>query len=655
MIQVKGNLTIKRIMSILLTLAMTFTLLSGLTTPALAADAWDGVSIDFTWYTGGSDPYYIEDEADLAGLALIVNGTANGITQDSFTGKTVYLTEDLDLGGDPNNWAQIGDVKDDGGNYKGFRGTFDGNGHTVSNLYITATIQNVDAHLGLFGFIGPEGIVKNLSVLNATVTGSNWYTLAGGLAGSNAGTIVNCYATGTISATGNDGSVRAGGLLGANSGTVLNCYATANASVPNGSTYAAAGGLVGYNNNGLSGAMAYIYNCYATGSATGSNDAAFGGLVGENAVDNNNTPHGSITLGYWNDGGTNIAGIGDDGGVNSTITDVSGMSLDSMKEESFAVTLNENILTLSPELQSLIGDWHWKFSAGDTPILELQTGPGNENNGGDIVVFPPISNALISNGSLAFSPKTPGVNDVVTITPEPDEGYELDTLTARELTGDSLTVTDNGDGSYRFTYRGTPVVLTAIFKEKSNAPQENPFIDVHTEDWFFEHVLYIHEKGLLNGVSETRFAPDLPMNRGMLVTALWRLEGEPEGAAQEPFSDVKPGKYYHDAVAWAAGQGIVLGYGNGRYGPDDELTREQLAAILWRYAKYRNIDVSVGEGTNILSYGDASRISAYAVPAMQWACGEGIISGKPGNLLDPQGKAARAEAAAMLHRFIDAL
>ncbi|MDL2274343.1 S-layer homology domain-containing protein, partial [Oscillospiraceae bacterium OttesenSCG-928-G22] len=119
------------------------------------------------------------------------------------------------------------------------------------------------------------------------------------------------------------------------------------------------------------------------------------------------------------------------------------------------------------------------------------------------------------------------------------------------------------------------------------------------------------------------------------------------------FADVVQDSYYEKAVGWAAKNEIVGGYGEGFFGPDDNVTREQFATILYRYAKFKGIDVSVGEDTNILSFGDAMDVSEYAVAAMQWACGDGVITGKPGGLLDPKGSATRAEAAAMLHRFIE--
>ena len=156
---------------------------------------------------------------------------------------------------------------------------------------------------------------------------------------------------------------------------------------------------------------------------------------------------------------------------------------------------------------------------------------------------------------------------------------------------------------------------------------------------------------MMNGTSKTTFGPNDSTTRGMIVTVLYRLENEPSAAAAS-FTDVVSGQYYTDAVAWANANGIVTGYGNGKFGPNDVVTREQLAAILYRYAQCKKYDVSVGEDTNILSYADAQSVSAYAIPAMQWACGAGIVNGANGKL-NPQNNATRAEVAAILMRFCE--
>ena len=178
-----------------------------------------------------------------------------------------------------------------------------------------------------------------------------------------------------------------------------------------------------------------------------------------------------------------------------------------------------------------------------------------------------------------------------------------------------------------------------------------PFDDVGWADWFHDNVVYVYENGLMNGTGATIFEPDGTVTRGMIVTILHRLEGEPAVNYLMPFADVAEGAWYAEAVRWAASEGIVTGVSETSFAPDDPITREQSAAILWRYAKYKGYDVSIGESTNILSYTDFDEIGEYAIPALQWACGEGIISGRGEGVLDPRGTATSAETAAMLQRF----
>ena len=157
----------------------------------------------------------------------------------------------------------------------------------------------------------------------------------------------------------------------------------------------------------------------------------------------------------------------------------------------------------------------------------------------------------------------------------------------------------------------------------------------------------------MEGVDDTLFAPNASLTRKMLVTILWRVEGKPVVNYYMPFTDVDGAAWYAEAVRWAASEGIVNGVTDTSFAPDDPITREQLAAILYRYAKAKGYDVSIGEETNILSYADFAQISEYAIPAMQLACGAGIINGFTESTLVPQGTATRAQVATMLMRFCE--
>ena len=183
-----------------------------------------------------------------------------------------------------------------------------------------------------------------------------------------------------------------------------------------------------------------------------------------------------------------------------------------------------------------------------------------------------------------------------------------------------------------------------------------------TDAWYYDAVKYAYDNGLMAGTSTTErlFSPEGTTTRAQIVTILHRLEGSPINGQGKSgtFVDVPEYQWYTEAVEWAAAFGITSGTGDGTtFSPNDPITREQFAAFLYRYAQHKGYDVSVGEDTNILSYEDAFTVSEYAYPALQWACGEGIIGGmnsaSGGMILDPQGSATRAQAATMLMRFCE--
>lgn len=176
---------------------------------------------------------------------------------------------------------------------------------------------------------------------------------------------------------------------------------------------------------------------------------------------------------------------------------------------------------------------------------------------------------------------------------------------------------------------------------------ENPFTDVAEDDWYYSAVQFAADNGLFLGTGEAKFTPNGDMTRGMLATVLYRLAKEPEIVVDQSFSDVAGGQYYAKAVAWAAAKGIVSGYGNGNFGPEDFITREQLAVMLWRYA-----GSPAGTG-NLDSFTDGDKVDTWAVDALRWAVGQRLVSGKGGGVLDPGGKATRAEVAAILMRYCE--
>ena len=180
---------------------------------------------------------------------------------------------------------------------------------------------------------------------------------------------------------------------------------------------------------------------------------------------------------------------------------------------------------------------------------------------------------------------------------------------------------------------------------------ENPFTDVSEKDWFFDDVLFVYDYGLMVGTGKPLFSPHETVTRGMMATILWRMEGSPIPKGKNRFTDVEAGKRYADAITWTAENGIFADYDKDRFKPDDPITREQLAAIFYRYADYKGYDLTV-KG-NLDKFKGADKITDYAKTAMQWAVGSDLVKGKSGALLDPQDKATRAEIATMLHHFIE--
>ena len=221
-----------------------------------------------------------------------------------------------------------------------------------------------------------------------------------------------------------------------------------------------------------------------------------------------------------------------------------------------------------------------------------------------------------------------------------DEGEEALTFET------SARIAADGSAALRMTHASQYAI---VIDEKSHAL---PFEDVGTGAWYSDAVAYVYRNGLMSGTSASTFSPDAAITRAQLVTILWRMAGSPQVNGLMDFDDVSQDAYYAEAVRWAASEGIAGGYGNGLFGSDDPITREQMAAILYRFAQHMGYDVSIGEDTNILSYTDAPDVSGYAVAALQWACGAGIIRGTgDGSTLTPQGGATRAQAAVILTRF----
>lgn len=257
----------------------------------------------------------------------------------------------------------------------------------------------------------------------------------------------------------------------------------------------------------------------------------------------------------------------------------------------------------------------------------------------------------VTGGELKLSRRYAEKGETVTLTAIPDEGYELDTLTVTDSKGKEIELTHKGGNEYTFKMPAGRVEIEVSFRE---IEVELPFTDVPEGAWYADAAAYVYEHGLMAGTSATTFAPDATTSRSMIATILWRMAGSPVVNYAMNYTDVAQGQWCSEAIRWATSEGIVGGYGNGLFGTNDPITREQFAAMLYRFAQEQGYDVSIGENTNILSYTDVADLSEYAISAMQWAVGAGIINGTgDGSTLSPQGQATRAQAAVMLTRFCE--
>ena len=251
-------------------------------------------------------------------------------------------------------------------------------------------------------------------------------------------------------------------------------------------------------------------------------------------------------------------------------------------------------------------------------------------------------------GTVTADPTAAKAGTTVTLTPVPDRGYQVGAVAVTDRFGEPVAVTEQADGTYTFTMPNGQVTVTVTFAE---APL--PFPDVTEGDWFYDAVRCAYENSLMDGVGDNLFAPNSQTTRAQLVTILYRLAGQPAVSGDLPFPDVESGTWYTDAVAWAAQNGIVNGVSDTEFVPGDDITREQLAAILYRYAACQGYDVS--QRADLSGFGDASSISGYAQEALSWAHAQGLVLGFEDGSLRPQGTASRAQIAAVLMRFLAAV
>lgn len=252
----------------------------------------------------------------------------------------------------------------------------------------------------------------------------------------------------------------------------------------------------------------------------------------------------------------------------------------------------------------------------------------------------------VTDGKLTVSDDWAKYGQIVYITAVPDYGCTLSSLSVRTATGDSVRVYNAQKAdTYYFYMPDQYVSVSAVFTGKYTSV---PFNDVSYGDWYYDAVQFVYSRGIMDGVDYYKFAPNGTITRGMIVTMLWRMAGEPFEMPVTSFTDVEIGRYYTTAVAWACRNGIADGMGESTFGPNDAITREELVTLLYRYAQYFGHSCI---GTSIEGFADAGSVSSYAYNAMCWAYKAGVVTGTTGSRLNPQGTASRAEAAQMIMSF----
>lgn len=337
--------------------------------------------------------------------------------------------------------------------------------------------------------------------------------------------------------------------------------------------------------------------------------------------------------------------------VTITPTADTGYELSALQVDGTTVALTNGSYTIS-NLQSAI-----QVSAVFQPVTEEPDepdDPGTSGNsgtsgGGSTPTYAVTIPSNTANGSVSVSPKNAAQGTLVTITVSPDDGYVLDQLTVTNTAGEVVPLSQKGENQYTFTMPSGKVSVAATFVQASDVTGL-PFIDVKESDWFYEAVQFAFESGMMNGTGGSSFQPNAMLSRSMIATILWRLEGSPDGNPVR-FTDVSDGQWYTEGVNWAAANDLVNGYGNSTFGPKDDITREQMAAILYRYAQFKGYDCTV-QG-DLSRFADGGQTSDWARDAVVWAVDKGLLTGKGGGLLDPKGTATRVEVATILMRFVE--
>ena len=596
----------KRIGSLLLILALCFTLLPTAAFAADSTDAW-GDTADTSWYTDheADTEYRITTAEQLAGLAQLVNNKTASV---SFEGKTIYLDNDLDLSG--YQWTPIGNGSNFG---RYFAGTFDGQYHKIMNLLHHSTGDELIRN-GLFGVVSDGGTLKNLLVIDADIASNDGSLLAGILADwVDGGTVENCYTSGKIE--NNVGDKMVGGLIGQCTGStqVKGCGsdATVISTESDEDHVDTVGGLIGQWENSADSSS--ITDCWFGGSVSCNNIySAVGGILGANFENFSGNKPGVIIKNCM------VATKNITGAEPGNITWIAAVA--------------------TPHITNCI----WPDTPPDSVTLDEETYPDNKGN------YLAVAKLVIDW-------------DAGTASADPDfDQSSCGTPVSNFTSADVLTGlrTNAGTGiewvaginhpTFAWDVWHIPAdytkfigAIAAFLKEV----ETSPFSDVSTSAYYYEAVKWAQEKGITGGIGNGLFGPNQPCTRAQIVTFLWRAAGSPMVNYAMNMSDVPEGSYYAEAVRWALSEGIATGTTGNTFSPDSECTRAQAVAFLFRYTASEAVTLQ----ELVSGFSDADSVPGYALPAMNWALAEEIVQGN-GSKLMPNDSCTRAQIVTFLFR-----
>ena len=596
----------KRIGSLLLILALCFTLLPTAAFAADSTDAWDGTA-DTSWYTDHETDteYHFTTAEQLAGLAQLVNDKTASV---SFKGKTIYLNNDLDLSG--YQWTPIGNGSNFG---RYFAGTFDGQYHKIMNLLHHSTGDELIRN-GLFGVVSDGGTLKNLLVIDADIASNDGSLLAGILADwVDGGTVENCYTSGKIE--NNVGDKLVGGLIGQCtwSTQVKGCAsdATVISTESDEDHVDTVGGLIGQWENSADSSS--ITDCWFGGSVSCNNIySAVGGILGANFENFSGNKPGVIIKNCM------VATKNITGAEPGNITWIAAVA--------------------TPHITNCI----WPDTPPDGVTLDEETYPDNKGNYLAVAKLVIDWDAGTASADPTFDQSSCGT---------PVSNFtSADVLTGlRTNAGTGIEwVAGINHPTFAWDVWHIPADYTmfigaiAAFVKKV---ETSPFSDVSTSAYYYEAVKWAQEKGITGGIGNGLFGPNQPCTRAQIVTFLWRAAGSPVVNYAMNMSDVPEGSYYAEAVRWALSEGIATGTTGNTFSPDSECTRAQAVAFLFRYAASEAVTLQ----ELVSGFSDADSVPGYALPAMNWALAEEIVQGN-GSKLMPNDSCTRAQIVTFLFR-----